>query len=117
MSKFIHLAHAAKRIPRAKKNIKFKNINWRTINIFLGFLVVLTFISYLIQINGLATKGYQIKELEQKIFELQQETADLELEALGLQSLNAVQDRVNQLEMVAVGQTEYLAPAPVAIAR
>ncbi len=80
-------------------------------------LIIFFGVSYLIQTNGLATKGYQIKELESKIAELKQEQADLELEALSLQSLGTVKEKVDQLGLVAVDKTDYLAPTPVALAR
>ena len=84
----------------------------------MAILIIFSFVSYLIQVNSLATKGYQIKELEKQLNELMAEKADLELETLSLQSLSAVKDRINDLGMVASGQAEYLSiAAPVARAR
>ena len=71
----------------------------------------------MVQINGLATRGYQIKELESKIADLKQENSDLELEALSLQSMGAVKDKVDGLGLVAIGEVDYLQPTPVAVAR
>lgn len=117
MSKFFHLAKKrAKRIHH-KRLIPTMKISLKAANIFAGILVGVMVVTYLIQINGLAIKGYQIKELENKITELKQEKADLELEALGLQSMGSVKEKVENLGLVAVGETEYLQPTPVVMAR
>jgi len=118
MSKFFHLS---KRInqnasPR-RKVFSFSKIDIRKINIFLAVSIAVLGISYLVQINGLATRGYQIKELENKIADLSQEKADLELQALSLQSMGTVQEKVSQLGLVSADKPDYLMPTPVALAR
>ena len=118
MKKFTHLSSAAARPKLRKKTaFRFKKPNLKTVNSLLAGLVILAGLGYLVQINGLATKGYQIKELEQQVASLQEVKADLELEALSLQSMDSVKDKVVGLNLVAVGQVEYLNPTPVAVAR
>lgn len=73
--------------------------------------------AYLVQVNSLATKGYYIRELQQQIQERQKLTRALELQAMGLRSLDTVQSRVDELGMVAIGSSEFLNPTPVAVAR
>jgi len=55
--------------------------------------------------------------LEKKLNELNQASADLELEALSLQSMTQVKEKVEHLGMVTVSESDYLSMTPVAIAR
>jgi len=118
MSKFFHLTKKpAKTIHRQRRLLPAMKINIKTINIVLAVLITVVGVSYLVQINSLATKGYQIRELEQKVTELKQASDDLELEALNLQSMGAVKNKVDELNMVLAGETDYLSPTPVVVAR
>lgn len=87
------------------------------LNALLTIIIIVVGLTYLIQINSLATKGYEIKELENEIYTLELETSDLQSLTLELQSMNNIQTKVTQLNMVAVGQAEYLSPKPVARAQ
>jgi len=117
MSKFFHLSKKPKKVFRKRKFLASMEINLKTANIVVSGLIVVMTVGYLVQINSLATKGYQIKDLENKITSLKQEKADLELEALSLQSMGNVAEKVQGLGMVSAGEPEYLAPTPVAMAR
>ena len=117
MSKFFHLSKKPRKVLRKRKFLASMKINLKTANIAVGGLIIVITVSYLVQINSLATKGYQIKELENKIAGLKQDKADLELEALSLQSMGTVKGKVQGLGMVMAGEPEYLAPTPVAMAR
>ena len=108
MTKYSHLSK-----PRAKKKVSTKKISLKKLdiqklNIIFGVLIFSLGVGYLIQANGLATKGYQIKELEVKIEDLKQVKADLELEALSLQSMGSVKEKVAGLGMVEIGETNYV---------
>lgn len=118
MTKFSHLAkRQPQKLQTKRKIFKFGKVNLQVFNITLGVMIVVMGVSYLVQINGLATKGYQIKELEQQIAELKEYNSDLELEALSLQSMESVKDKVASLGLVEVGEMQYLNPTPVAVAR
>lgn len=65
-------------------------------------------IIYLVQVNGLATKGYQIKELEQKIDELKKSSRELEGKSLELQSLSAISGKLKDLNMVESKEALYI---------
>ncbi len=86
-------------------------------NLTLICLVAIFGLGYLVQTNDLATKGYEIRDLENKISKLQEEKSDLNLEALNLQSMGNINQKVNDLGMVLVNEAEYLMPTPVAVAR
>lgn len=76
--------------------------------IILICLISVSFLMYLWQINGIATKGYQIKDLEEQASELQEIHKRLELAIAQLRSTERVNAEVEKLEMVAVARVEYL---------
>lgn len=116
MTKFSYLSKSQPKKVVSRKKI-IPSLGTKSLNIIIGSLILVFGLSYLIQVNGLATKGYQITELEQKISKLEQDKSDLELDILSLQSMGSVKDKVESLGMVVVGETDYLAVTPVAVAR
>jgi len=115
MSKFFCLTkNPIKKIRRKACRIK---ISIKLVNIVIIGLVIFSSAAYLIQVNSLATKGYQIRELEIKISQLEKEGSALELEALNLQSIDNIKSKVSHLNMVDIDKVEYLVSTPVAFAR
>ncbi|MDX9893332.1 MAG: hypothetical protein RB292_02860 [Patescibacteria group bacterium] len=117
MSKVFRVAKINYQTKNAKSRLGLFHFNLKIAKLSLALLIVALGLGYLIQINGLATKGYQIRELEDRIGELENEQADLKLEMLGLQSMDNVENKVSKLNMVAAGQADYLVVSPVAVAR
>lgn len=76
--------------------------------ILLGILIFCGGMMYLWQINGLATTGYKIKELENKAAALKSENKHLQLEITKLRSTSRLEQKVAELKMVAVAKVEYL---------
>jgi len=118
MSKFFCLSRKKRGSKtKCKKIIPAMRANLKIINTILAVLVVVVAVSYFVQINSLATKGYQITELEDKVEQLEQEKKDLELISLNLQSMGTVKEKVDGLGLVAINDVQYLTPTPVAVAR
>lgn len=86
------------------------------LNLLVLSLLVITGIGYLAEINSAVTKGYAIQGLQARISELRQQGSELSLQTLELQSMQTIQAKVSQLNMVAVGRVDYLAATPVAVA-
>ena len=80
-------------------------------------LLVASCVLYLVQVNRLATRGYQMETLQQQIEKIRQENRDLESQALQLQSFQHLTSQVNQLEMVPAGSVQYLTELPPVTAR
>ncbi|MFH0853229.1 MAG: hypothetical protein V1853_02380 [bacterium] len=72
---------------------------------------------YLMLINNVATTGFEIKTLEQKVDQLRQDNRRLELEATELQSLAIVESATDQLGLTEVAQVKYLSPTGTVVAR
>jgi hypothetical protein len=67
-------------------------------------------ISYLMQINVTATKGYQIKELEKQISQLTENNKKLNLKHIELQSMANVIEQVPSLNLVVTENIETITP-------
>lgn len=79
-------------------------------------LIIATGIGYLLVANNTAIKGFAVKELENRIADLEEQNTDLELEAIKLQSINVVEEKVSKLDMVKVAKTDYVSPTGSAVA-
>ncbi|OGY42908.1 MAG: hypothetical protein A2Y67_03495 [Candidatus Buchananbacteria bacterium RBG_13_39_9] len=76
--------------------------------IILSVLIFICGIYYLCQINNMATKGYQINELENQTAELKQENKRLQVEITELRSITRLTEKVEELKMVEVSRIEYI---------
>ncbi len=77
-------------------------------NLWIGVLLIIIGIVYLVQVNSLSTKGYEIKKLEAKLLELKESHARLELEAAALKSIQNLEAIVKTLNLVPSGGVNYL---------
>ena len=71
---------------------------------------------YLSQVNSLATKGYKIKELENKAADLRDQNKQYELQITELRSTARINEAIKKLEMVEVARVEYLRPNGTTVA-
>lgn len=84
----------------------------------LGVLVAGFFVGYLVQVNATSSKGFQIRTLESRISDLKQQGDKMELKVAQEQSVQAVEDKVQQMGMVPATQVDYVsAVAPVVAQR
>ncbi|MEX1112684.1 MAG: hypothetical protein WEC84_04435 [Candidatus Andersenbacteria bacterium] len=65
---------------------------------------------YLQQVVDTASQGTDVRQLETQIVELRDQQKQLELEGAQLRSLQAVEGRVDQLNLVEADKVSYLAP-------
>ncbi len=65
---------------------------------------------YLQQVVNTASQGTDVRELESNIVELRERQRQLELEGAELRSLQVVEERVKQLNLVSTDKVTYLAP-------
>ncbi len=82
--------------------------NSRTLNIFTLALVGVLCLSYIFQVTNTVARGYELRELELTINELQLENEIMVIEARKTQSLEHVSKSVKMLGFVEAGQPEYL---------
>lgn len=73
---------------------------------------------YLISVNALATKGYEIKELERGITAQKKENERLQLQIIEKQSMSSLQKKIAELGFVSSDSVQYITPsAAVAAAK
>ena len=63
---------------------------------------------YLFVINSLGTKGYEIKKLDVKVRQLQDEQKALQLQSSDLQSINLIESEAKKLNFVPYTHVTYL---------
>jgi hypothetical protein len=94
---------------------KMKSHNTGSVNIGLAtFLVVLfgTFFIlgafYLYQVNNIATKGSEIKEVENKIKDLEKESQKLKIKEVELKSMYNIEKSIKDLNLVSPSDVSYV---------
>ena len=83
-----------------------------------GLLGVTLFIGllFVIQLNLTATKGYDIRDLEQQIVKLEKESKDLQLAAVELESMNRIVIQLPEYNLVQARPDAYLDTGITAVA-
>ena len=108
MSKFIVSAKLSQLKEKFYKKSFLNNISRRGWLIILGFLICAIGLVYLAQINSLATRGFEIKDLEEKAAQLKDQNKQLELQISDLRSSTRVNEEIAKLKMEQVAYVEYL---------
>ena len=70
---------------------------------------------YLFVINGLGTKGYQIRKLEEQVRAIENDQKNLQLQASDLQSINRIEAAAKQLNFVPNSNVTYLKDSDFAL--
>ncbi|MFH1661838.1 MAG: hypothetical protein ABIA02_01960 [Candidatus Falkowbacteria bacterium] len=91
-----------------KQKHKTKIFNLKMFNRFLFILIIASSVCYLKGINDLSVNGFKIQELKHKISIISEENKENELKIMALESLNNLDEKVKELNMVAVGEIDYI---------
>ncbi len=96
--------------------IQFHKVNLSTqkkrkLNIMLLIGISVIGLGYLGEINGLATKGYQIKELQKNVTRLQEENKKLQIHSIEAQSFAAIKPKIESMKLVQSDTVEYIESA------
>jgi len=78
-----------------------KMITWIVVIVALGLV-------YLFQLNTLSTKGYEIREVEQEINQLEIQYKHLEHQVSNLQSINRIKQEASLLNFVPASDVTYI---------
>jgi hypothetical protein len=71
---------------------------------------------YLYQVNDLATKGYEVRRLENSIRDLEKENKNIEIKEVELRSMYNLEKATQELQMIAPTNVSYVElPGPVAM--
>ncbi len=102
---------------QAQKSSHGKKINLKSFNLLLVGCVSILGVFYLVNISDLAVKGFALKELKTQAEVLASEKLDNEEQINNLQSYYSLSSRTQKLNMVAIGEIEYLPVTASMVAR
>ena len=123
MAKILIINKNASGKSRDEKQARIKAGNKGNIKIGMagvGFLMIffVIFISafYLFQVNNLAIKGYEVKDLENKISELEKNNKEMQIREMELRSMYAIETAAKNFDLLDSTNITYLEiNGPVAI--
>lgn len=80
------------------------------IGMFFSFIFVASFLGgiYLYQVNDLIKKGYQIREIENKLNELKKENELSKIEEVDLRSMRNIEKSIENLNLVSSNEVSFL---------
>ena len=101
----------------ASRQSQGKRLNLKCFNVGLGALILSLGVFYLVNVSDLTVKGFALQELKTKVNLLASEKLDNEEKVNDLQSYYSLNTRTQKLNMVAVGEIDYLTVPSVVVAR
>lgn len=96
---------------------KGRRVNLKAINLGLGVVITVCSLLYLFNISDLTVKGFALRELKARANSLASEKMANEEKVNSLQSYYSLNSRTKVLNMVAVGNIEYLTVASPVVAK
>jgi hypothetical protein len=85
------------------------------LNLAIFASTVLLGLTYLFVVNSLATKGYEIRKLDEQVRVLEEQQKTLLLESSDLQSINRIQTSAQQLNFVPTSNVTYIKDSDFAL--
>ena len=100
-------------IMNGKKNInpqgkKEKGTQKNSSVIFLASLIIIAGSFYLYQVNDLATKGFEVRDLERQIQELEKNGKQMQIREVELRSMYNIEKSTQELDLVNPSNITYL---------
>lgn len=115
MTKVINCYQAS--VNHANQKKQGKSFNLKYFNFSLSVLIICLGVFYLINISDLTVKGFALKELKTQVSILASEKLDNEEKINNLQSYYSLSSRTQKLNMVAIGEIDYLTVSNTVVAR
>ena len=83
----------------------------------LACFVIVFGVMYVIQTSAISTTGYDMRDLEKKITELERENQRVEYDIAKYRSMESIQARLAGMNMVPAGDVQYVALVGTSVAR
>lgn len=106
MSKFSQTLFSS--VKKTKNVAAFLSRNLVVVNLLLFVLTVSMAASYIVQVNRSATKGYQIRELENSINQLELDNQTMKVKIAEAKSMENISAKVPMLGMIKVETQQYV---------
>lgn len=100
--------------PRISKQRKLRAssgklvLSQKALCVSLMAVLVSIVLMYVVQINTSVTKGFEIRDLEKKIAELQKQQKQLQDEAADLQSIQNIEEKINVSNYIPTTNVSYI---------
>lgn len=104
------------RLKNDKKN-KIKFIKLKYINILFFILIIASGVFHIAVTNNLSIKGFELNELKKEIRNITSENEELKVKTMSMESYDNLNQRVKELNMVAVGEVAYITEAKQTVAK
>jgi hypothetical protein len=102
---------------KQSKNKKRIRLNLKIFNKALLILIIILGVYYIAGINDLTVKGFELQELKVGAMDIGDKNSSLELQTMSLGAYNNLSERINKLDMVAVGHVEYISGINSSVAK
>ncbi|HYE59706.1 MAG TPA: septum formation initiator family protein [Candidatus Kapabacteria bacterium] len=79
--------------------------------------VILFGVLYILETSAISTKGYEMSDLQKQIQELEQENERIDVAIADHRSMESIERRVKDLNLVLAGDVTYVSPVGTAVAR
>jgi len=99
---------------KQKFSLNSKPRTSRSLGLALFSALVISLVTYLVLVGSVTTKGYEIRDLEQRASILKEQQRKLEVEASGGQALRG-SEQSSKGGFVAVDRIEYLGAVPAGV--
>lgn len=91
-----------------KKEFCKKNKVRKFLTLVLIFSIATVIFLYVLQVNGIAAKGYMIRDLKTQVYELEEQNRALQVSISNLKSIDNLQVQIADFDMVKVENIEYV---------
>jgi|GEM_PF-3071177 cell division protein FtsL len=113
MSRFTQTLFTSVKKTKTVAAFLARNVMW--VNLTLFVMVVSCSLAYVVRVNTSATKGYQIRDLENAISRLQLENQSMQVKIAEVRSMENVAAKVPMLGMTKAEAPVYLSGYPATV--
>ncbi len=100
---------------KKKKNLSFFTLKKINIGLFL-FLFVVSF-AYILLVNNITVKGFELRDLRAQINDLNEENRSLETNLMSMKAYGNIYSQVEDLNMVAIADFDYINLSDFSVAK
>ena len=93
---------------KIEKKPKKLSFSFRFLNKIVLFLIIIGGVGYIMGVNDIVIKGFEVQDTKTRLSQLRQENNTLELRVMSLSSFNNVSEQAEKLGMIKADNIEYL---------
>lgn len=100
--------------PKSRRELRLNKVFFYCV---VGAFIVALTGAYLFEVNSIAAKGFQIRDLQKKIADIADYNDELALRLIDLKASPALNERIESLNMIPAGKIAYYDAAGELVAR